>query len=148
MLLWRISNYTTLDGGGGLKASHRWHTRGHPIVYCAPNPAIALLEVLVHLEVALEDIPLQYRFLKIEAPDETPTERMENDQLPQGWRSAVNITRHIGDTWLQSRRTALLEVPSVLVPETLNILLNPRHPAAERIQVVAVVEHPFDPRLL
>ncbi|NOT55015.1 MAG: RES family NAD+ phosphorylase [Deltaproteobacteria bacterium] len=148
MLLWRISNYTTLDGVGGLKASHRWHTRGHPIVYCVPNPATALLEVLVHLEVALEDIPLQYRFLKIEASNNPPTERVEHDQLPQGWQSDVSVTPHLGDTWLQSKRTALLEVPSVLVPETFNILLNPLHPDAARIQIVAVVEHPFDPRLL
>jgi RES domain-containing protein len=147
VLLWRISNHVTLDGAGGRKASHRWHTRGRPIVYCAPNPATALLEVLVHLEVALEDLPLQYRFLKIEIPNESAMERVESDHLPSGWQSEPTVTRHLGDTWLQSRRTALLEIPCVLVPETFNVLLNPLHPDAERIHIAAVVEHPLDPRL-
>jgi RES domain-containing protein len=106
------------------------------------------LEVLVHLEVALEDLPLQYHFLKIEAPNESAIERVESNHLPGGWQSELNVTRNLGDTWLQSRRTALLEVPCVLVPETFNVLLNPLHPDAERIHIAAVVEHPFDPRLV
>jgi RES domain-containing protein len=47
MLVWRVGNYATLDGVGGLFASGRWHSRGHPVVYCAENAAIALLETLV-----------------------------------------------------------------------------------------------------
>jgi RES domain-containing protein len=148
LLLWRISNHISLDGGGGLRASHRWHTRGRPIVYCAPNPATALLEVLVHAEIDVEDLPTRYRFLKIEAPDGISIDRVNVAELPAGWQDDSSVTRRIGDAWLQSRRTTLLEVPSVLVPETFNVLLNPVHTDAARVRIVEVLEHVLDPRLL
>ena len=148
MLLWRISNHVSLDGGGGLRASQRWHTRGRPVVYCAPNPATALLEVLVHLEIDLEDLPTHYRFLKIEAPETTTIEQIERTALPSDWVENTSVTRRIGDTWLHSQRSALLAVPCVLVPETYNLLLNPLHPDATQVRIVDVIEYPLDTRLL
>jgi RES domain-containing protein len=56
VILWRISDHATLDGGGGVSLSGRWHTAGRRIVYCAPNPATALLEVLVHTEISFDDV--------------------------------------------------------------------------------------------
>ncbi len=148
MILWRISNHISLDGGGGLRASHRWHTRGRPIVYCAPNPATALLEVLVHAEIEVEDLPTRYRFLKIEAPDGISIDRVDVVGLLVGWQDDSSVTRRIGDAWLRSGRTALLEVPSVLVPETFNTLLNPRHTDTARVRIIEVLAHMLDPRLL
>ena len=58
MRLWRISNHASLTGEGGLYASGRWHTRGQRVVYLADHPASALLEVMVHLEIDAEDLPL------------------------------------------------------------------------------------------
>lgn len=147
MILWRISNHLNLDGGGGFRASQRWHTRGRPIVYCAPNPATALLEILVHAEIDVEDLPVRYQFLKIEMPDGVSSERVDVAGLPPGWQDDLLVTRRIGDTWLRSRSTALLEVPCVLVPETFNVLLNPVHADAAQIRIVDAVEHMLDPRL-
>src|SRR5580658_6970894 len=67
--LWRISGHR-LDGAGGLVAAGRWHTQGSRIVYCSPNPATALVEVLVHLEVEVSDLPDRLQYLEIEAPVE------------------------------------------------------------------------------
>ena len=64
MTLWRISEHAALDGGGGLSFSARWHTAGRRIVYCAPNPATALLEVLVHTEIRIENVPVSFRYLR------------------------------------------------------------------------------------
>ena len=50
IVLWRVSNYATLDGAGGLYVSGRWHTKGHPLIYCSEDPSTALLETLVHIE--------------------------------------------------------------------------------------------------
>lgn len=61
MFLWRISNHLSLAGKGGSRASGRWHTRGRRVVYCAENAAAALLEILVHFEIEIRDLPVRYR---------------------------------------------------------------------------------------
>ncbi|MCC6342852.1 MAG: RES family NAD+ phosphorylase [Bryobacterales bacterium] len=148
MTLWRVSKHASLDGGGGLRAPGRWHTRGHRIVYCAPNPAAALLEVLVHAEIDIEDIPVSLRYLEVDAPDSISMERAGAEALPGNWRLDQEITRAAGDEWLRSGRTALLRVPSVIVPATWNILINPRHPESAQIRIIRRHEHRVDPRLL
>ncbi len=149
MRLWRISNHATLDGAGGLRASSRWHTRGTRVAYCTPNPAAALLEVLVHLEIDVEDIPTTYQYLEIEAPDSVSRETIDCSNLPEDWLTNSAATRAIGDEWLRSRRTALLLVPCVIVPETWNVLLNPlHHPDGQLVSITRVHTQPIDTRLL
>ena len=147
MILWRISNHSTLDGGGGLSLSGRWHTAGRRIVYCAPNPATALLEVLVRTEIDIDDVPVNFRYLEIEAPDALAVEDLDTSALAQSWRTDLPLTRRAGDQWLQSSRTALLRVPSVIVPATWNVLINPRHPDSAQIRVIRTFSHGLDPRL-
>ncbi|MBV8113476.1 MAG: RES family NAD+ phosphorylase [Silvibacterium sp.] len=148
MILWRVSNYASLDGSGGLYVSGRWHTRGHAVVYCAENPATALLETLVHLEIDAEDRPERFQVLRIEGPDTISRERIEPGRLPDGWQSDLTVTQRVGVDWLASGRSFLLEVPSVLAPETWNVLVNPRHREAVLLKISAVYEHGWDKRLL
>jgi RES domain-containing protein len=148
MILWRVSNYSTLDGGGGLTAPGRWHTAGRRIVYCAPNPATALLEVLAHTEIDLENMPLNYRYLEIEAPDALALEELDTRAFPRNWPTDLEATRRAGDEWLHSARTALLRVPSVVVPATWNVLINPYHPKSAQIRVTRVHTQGVDPRLI
>lgn len=150
MVLWRISNYVSLNGIGGLLTAARWHTKGRPIVYCAQNPSTALLENLVHFEIDAEDRPSRFRVLKIEGPDSLALEAETIDPsiLPQGWTADLGVTQGIGDLWLSESRSLLLQVPSVLVPETWNILINPAHPQIKQLKIVAVYDHPFDQRLI
>ncbi len=158
MILWRISKHASLNGAGGLVVSGRWHTAGKPVVYCAPNPATSVLEVLVHMEIDPEFPPLDFYLLKIEAPNspspESPSpispsppgasiERLE----PTRFLKQERVTQRLGDAWLQSRRTLLLEVPSMVVPETWNYVLNPLHPEAALLKIAKIYKHPFDPRL-
>ncbi|HTX74801.1 MAG TPA: RES family NAD+ phosphorylase [Terracidiphilus sp.] len=147
MILWRVSNYASLDGSGGLYVSGRWHTKGHAIVYCAQNPATALLETLVHIEIDAEDRPERFQVLKIEGPETLSSERMEPASLPADWPSNIAETQSVGDRWLAKQRTLLLEVPSVLVPETWNVLVNPQHPEANLLRIAAIYGHAFDARL-
>ncbi|MDO8681329.1 MAG: RES family NAD+ phosphorylase [Acidobacteriota bacterium] len=148
MFLWRISNHLSLAGDGALRTPGRWHTRGRRVVYCAQNPAAALLEILVHFEIDIQDLPLRYRLLKIEAPDEVHIERVTVDQLPADWPERTELTSALGDGWLTKGSAALLSVPSAIVPETFNVLLNPAHQDAKRIVIVQTGEHAIDPRLL
>jgi RES domain-containing protein len=148
VVLWRISNHPSLAGEGALRTSGRWHTRGKRVVYCAQNPAAALLEILVHFEIEIRDLPARYRLLKIEVPDAVRIERVTFGELPGDWSERTDVTRAIGDTWLARGSTALLSVPSAIVPETFNVLLNPAQREADRIVIAQTTEHALDLRLL
>lgn len=113
-----------------------------------PRAPAALLEVLVHFELDLRDLLARYRLLKLHAPDELTVERVTPRDLPEGWFERTNLTRAMGGRWLETGRSPLLTVPSALVPETFNVLLNPVHPDAQRIAVVQVSAHVIDPRLM
>jgi RES domain-containing protein len=146
MILWRASNHSSLDGAGGLQVSGRWHNRGKRVAYCAPNPATALLEILVHAEIDIQDIPVTIRYLEIEAPDSIAIESLEISAVGAGWRPEKS--REVGDEWLSSKRTAMLRVPSVIVPATWNVLINPAHAESSGIRIVRAHRHAFDRRLL
>jgi RES domain-containing protein len=146
VFLWRISNHSTLDGRGGLHASARWHSQGHAIVYLASSPAGALVEILVHLELDPQRLPLRYKMLKADAPDDTRPGRINASSLPDNWRDDLTLTRNLGDEWLSAGSSALLEVPSAILPETFNLLLNPRHPDAQRVSVLWHQPFPYDRR--
>jgi RES domain-containing protein len=146
MEVWRISNYVDLSGAGGIRAAGRWHSRGKRIVYLADHPANALLEMLVHLD--RDIIPTTYRLLKVTFPETVAIQDINDRILPSDWRNHPAATRELGDAWLDHSLSALLRVPSVIVPSAWNFLLNPAHPDAARVAIDEVVNAPFDPRLL
>jgi RES domain-containing protein len=149
VILWRVSRHVEINGAGGLRSHGRWHSRGRRIVYCTENPATALLETLVHGEIDIEDKPdhFDYDFLEIEAPDSISLESITTDALPAEWQKHPGITQSLGNNWLRSAKSAILAVPCVIVPKTVNFLINPAHPEAESIRVIQVHRHPRDFRL-
>jgi RES domain-containing protein len=144
MILWRISRHRDLAGVGGIRAPGRWHYAGQPVVYLAESPAAALLEVCVHT--TAHDVPPDFTLLRIEAP-EAHVQVIKVSGLPSGWQWQVEVTRDLGTAWLKKKETALLQVPSAIVPETTNCLLNPAHPDAKKVRVTDVFSYPFDARL-
>src|SRR5262249_53628523 len=150
MRLWRVSNYADLSGEGGRRVAARWHERGRPAVYLAEHPALALLETLVHLGIDPDELPSHYQLLRVEAPDAVAIEELTEAglaaRMPNG-RDAPQDTPMLTRTWFAERRTALLRVPSVIAPEAFNYLLNPLHPEAARIAIVARQTVQFDARL-
>jgi RES domain-containing protein len=145
--LWRISDFANLSGEGGLLAPARWHSQGRRIVYLADHPASALIETIVHLEVDRDQIPDDYQLLAVEVADDIAFESVDLQKLPTGWPEHLNATRAVGDEWLDRNRTALLRVPSVIVPHASNWLLNPAHADAAKITIAQVIRAPFDVRL-
>jgi RES domain-containing protein len=103
---------------------------------------------LVHAEIDIEDLPATLRYLEIDAPDSVRAEEVDIPNLEPHWKEDLAITRRIGDDWLRDAQSGLLRVPSVIVPETWNVLLNPRHPDAGRVRILRLYTHPIDPRLL
>jgi RES domain-containing protein len=134
VIVWRFSRHDSLDGRGGLLASARWHTRGKEILYCAPNPATAVLEILVHSQVHEPAALARHRFIKVEIPDQVSRQTVDEAQLPTDWSRRIAVTRAWGDRWLREGPTALLIVRCVLVPETYNVIINPRHGDASSIK--------------
>lgn len=116
-------------------------------MYCAPNPAVAVLEILVHLEVDAEDFPSGYQLLTIDIPDDVSTATVESNALPRNWWRNPSATRSIGDKWLQTGTTPLLAVPCAIVPETNNYLLNPMHPDSSKTRIAGIATYRLDERL-
>ena len=148
MELWRISNYADLKGIGGLRAPGRWHFTGQPVVYLAEHPASALLEILVHQELShSEYVPDSYQLLRIEVPDDIPIAELLEADTPEDWRTDMQWTQSAGTEWLASGTTALLKVPSAILPAT-NYVLNPAHPDAARLEIAEVIQVRHDRRIL
>jgi RES domain-containing protein len=149
-LLWRISNHADLSGEGGLRYSARWHTSGFPVVYLAGSPAGAMIEILVHLELHEDNIPLHYQLLEVAVPDDLTVEELkpESRMHQAEWKLDLPYTRSLGDAWLRSRTAAVAMVPSAILPETWNYLLNPLHPRMSEITLVKSTSALYDPRLL
>jgi RES domain-containing protein len=108
------------------------------VIYTAYEPALAVLEVRVHLDLPFELLPNDYVLMEIEAA--VPFETVEDIE-------SIADPRTRGDAWLASRTSAMLKVPSVLAPHGWNYLLNPRHPDSMNVSVSGVTPFKFDPRL-
>jgi RES domain-containing protein len=146
--LWRISDFANLSGDGGLLESGRWHSLGRRVVYLSDHPASALLEIIVHLEVHPDDIPDSFQLLTVEVSDDVVFDRVEDGDLSADWRSTPSETQGHGGRWLSVSRTALLRVPSAIVPFAWNWLLNPDHHDMDKVGIADVRRVTFDPRLL
>lgn len=144
-VLWRISNFKDLTGIGGTIVPGRWHSKGRPIVYLADWPATSLLEVLVHLEVNVEDLPDSFSLLRVELP-ENASLIDGREQLREDWAEDVLTTRQIGDNWLRGEASLLYRVPTAIVPANCNYLFNPAHPEATSVRFTTF-DFPADKRL-
>lgn len=139
MQVWRICRrpFADLSGEGARLYGGRWNSPGRPLVYTAETAALAVLEVRVHLDLDWDLLPDDYVLVTIDIPAGKPEEMAA---LPPDTVAA-------GDAWLASRRSALLKVPSVIVPESCNILIDPTHPDAATIAIASTRPFTFDERL-
>lgn len=150
MRLWRIAaetreySATDLSGAGAARHPGRWNDALEPVVYCAPTIAMAVLETAAHVDDC--GLPLNRFLIAIEVPDSAWRRREEIDvaKLPPAWAAvpAGRASVRIGSAWLASVRSALLMVPSVIVPEEWVALINPRHP--DSATIAAKVVRPFE----
>jgi RES domain-containing protein len=149
---WRITRAryvaTCLSGEGARIYGGRWNAPGVAIVYCAESIALAALEVLVHTDPSL--VPDDLVTVPVEVPDVATTRAIDPRKLPDGWRThpAPDTTRTVGEAWAKRRDTLLLRVPSAIVPQEHNVLLNVAHPLMPRVRQGAAEPFAFDPRLL
>lgn len=151
MRIWRIcrKQFATrpLDGKGALLAAGRWHTPRRLITYASDSLALASLEVLVHCDLDL--LPNDLLAVEIEVPSETQVAELTQSDLPRAWRRypAPRALQKLGNSWLDEAATAVLRVPSAVVPTECNYLLNPLHPGIKKVRVVRRFRFAFDERL-
>jgi RES domain-containing protein len=118
-----------------------------PVVYTSSALSLAVLELLVHTDPDL--VPGDLYAFEIEVPGSLTAHLLDIAALPTNWRDIPShpACRALGDDWVQQRKHALLGVPSAIVPEELNYLINPAHPDAGRIKVARSRAFSFDERL-
>ena len=139
MLAWRLcrERYADLTGEGARLYGGRWNSPGRAMVYAASSAALAVLEVRVHLDLPPELLPPDYVLVTVDlgrAAIETHTDIPDVPDL-------------FGNAWLGEARTPVLQVPSLIVPECTNYLINPAHPAAGKIRITNSRRFEFDRRL-
>jgi RES domain-containing protein len=139
MRIWRVCRrpFADLSGEGARHYGGRWNSPGRPMVYAAESAALAVLEVRVHLDLDWRVLPDDYVLMTIETGDLVAETLAETPGDP----------RAAGDAWLASGRSALLRAPSVIVPESFNVLVNPAHRDAARLAVASIRPFAFDARL-
>jgi len=140
--LYRAAHGPGLDGAGGLFAAGRWHARGDLVVYFGGTAAICVLERLAHTDPDL--LPADLRLARFEFSG--PVEPYS--ALPANWEQDENATREIGAQWRQAATSSMLAVPSAILPEELNFVLNPKHADAQLLRQTSERPFRFDARLI
>jgi RES domain-containing protein len=149
MLLYRLTKCiyaNDLTGTGARLYGGRWNSEGKPMLYVASSRSLAVLEALVHLPPAY--VPDGYCMAIMDAPDDYAT--INEKLLPKSWQDFqdMDILKQMGNNFLSERKKLLLKVPSAIVSEEYNYLLNPFHPLAQKIKLKSILPFSFDNRLI
>jgi RES domain-containing protein len=145
-LVKRKHRHTAFSGEGARLYGGRWNSPGVAVVYTAGSPSLAALELLVHLEAA--DLLRKYVFFEVRI-DESSIAEINAAALPKDWKAEPPpaSARSLGDTWLARGSSAVLRIPSAIVPVESNFLLNPGHADFVKLEFRGPWPFQFDPRL-
>jgi RES domain-containing protein len=148
---WRIFKRkhaaTVFSGAGARRFGGRWNSKGVAVIYAAGSPSLAALEMLVHLE--SQELLGAYRVASVSF-DEALVEALPAAKLPARWRRdpAPARLQRLGDAWVAAGSSAVLRVPSVIIADEWNYLLNPNHPDFAKCVLGAAKAFHSDERLL
>lgn len=139
--------YTLKGLGAALTEGYRWNSLNTYLVYTAASRALAMLEISVHLDLS-QDLPTDRHFVEITIPDDIRILELTIEDLPDQWDSKPPIleTQYIGDEFVKENGAAVLKVPSSIVHNEFNYLINPKHPDSEMICIVSTTPFIFDRR--
>lgn len=144
---WRLvslpQEIAAFDGEGARRYGGRWNSAGVPMVYASEHESLAVLEVRVHIAMSGVYKSFSFDF------DEGLMRTLPVQQLPKDWQREpppVSLQR-LGDQWVKAGDSLILAVPSAIVPNELNLLLNPRHPDFTKIDIHTATDLTLDRRL-
>jgi RES domain-containing protein len=154
--VWRIAQDTRsyeaddLSGTGAKITGGRWNAVGDALIYASESQALACLKTVVHLNAG--GLPLNRYLVAVTIPDAVwAAARTETSgSLPVGWDAdpSGRASIQFGSAWVRSAASALLRVPSVIVPDEYNVLINPLHPDSSTVTAVKIRKWLYDPRLM
>jgi RES domain-containing protein len=139
------AKYPANDGEGARRAGGRWNRKGTAVLYCGATASLCALELLAHSAM----LPTDMIVVQARVPRRLSMQTVEESDLPANWSSPIpsKKTQDLGTDWVRSRATAVLSVPSVIIPSERNYLLNPAHPDFARIRFFLPQPFRFDRRL-
>ena len=147
MEVFRITKKKYASGLFAPGVAGRWNENGEEVIYAASSRSLACLENMVHR--SGRGGTISYRTMVIYIPDHLATEQLNLHDLPEKWNgtSLCPECRMMGSEWYRSKRTAVLKVPSAIIPDELNYVINTRHPDFSQIKLVDSLPFLFDQRL-
>lgn len=151
MIVYRASknNYSDdLSGEGSRLAGGRWSSKGVPMVYTAENKALCMFELAVH--VSMDSIPTNYKIVKIEISHSASIKKISIKNLPSDWRVLPysNSTQQIGNDFIKRNKELVLKVPSAVVSDSFNYLINPKHKDIGLVKIIDKENIDLDSRIL
>jgi len=126
----------------------RWNRKDIPVVYASENRSLATLEFWVHVPLSI--LPSNLSIACLDISDDIVVEQISIADLPKNWRDYPTPPElaDLGSEWAMAMRSLLLRVPSVVVLDEFNILINPKHPDLNRVVISSVESYMFDRRLI
>lgn len=148
MIVYRITNEkfkSDISGNGAALYGSRWNSKGNPLLYTSQFISLSILESLVHLK--KQEIPPTQYLIGIELPEEKETVEISYKKIKNNWRKELEYTQWLGDQFLQNNQKLVLKVPSAIVPQECNFLLNPLHVEFKKVKIISSELLELDKRL-
>jgi RES domain-containing protein len=133
-----------ISGDGARKKGGRWNSPGFPVVYTSTAISLSLLELLIYNS-SYEEIRVNM-LMQITVP-ENQMQSLSVSALKQTWQKDIDYSRFMGNEFLKSKKSLLLQVPSAIIPDESNILINPVHPDFKKVKIIKASRFEFDARL-
>jgi RES domain-containing protein len=148
MIVYRITNSRYKDdisGSGAKIRGARWNIAGTSMLYTAENISLSTLELLVHI--GFGDIQDFYHLLLISIPDDAALKEIQPGKLKVNWQEDEDYTSFMGTAFLRDNQNLILKVPSAIISEEHNYLINPNHPDFNKVKIKKSRPFIFDKRL-
>jgi RES domain-containing protein len=136
-----------LSGRGAEINGGRWNGKGLAALYTSASRALCTIEIVVHIPAGI--IPMDYCMVAIEFPDDAPVKIIPVKDLPYSWNNnPISLhTQRIGNTFLSSQKALVLKVPSAIVKDEWNYIINPAHKDFKKVKILDIEPFTFDTRL-
>ncbi len=148
MIVYRLASALykeDLSGTGAKLFGGRWNSKGITVLYTTENISLCVLEILAHAD--KYTIPDNYHIIKINVPDTTGHPVITKSKLKKSWKDDVGYTQFMGDEFIKSNDALLMKVPSAVVDEENNFILNIQHPDFKKVKILSTASFHFDKRL-